>query len=146
MRSRYSPPNLCHVCAAMSYLLLKHVHTLSAGLTITGFVVRGVWMMTGSDKLQHPVTRILPHIVDTVFLLSGVAMLVMVSLNPLTQDWLLAKFTGLFFYVLLGTVAIRRGSTRAIRTWAFVGALSTFAYVAGVALSKSPASWLAYLA
>ncbi len=130
----------------MSYLLLKHVHTLSAGLTITGFVVRGIWMMTGSDKLRHPLTRILPHIVDTVFLLSGVAMLVMLSLNPLTQNWLSAKFIGLFFYVLLGTVAIRRGSTRKIRTLAFVGALCAFAYVVGVALSKSPASWLTCLA
>ena len=129
----------------MAYLFIKQLHTLSAALTIAGFVIRGTWMMTGSDKLRHPVTRILPHIVDTVFLLSGVAMLVMVSLNPLTQNWLLAKFTGLILYILLGTVAIRRGPTREIRTLAFVAALFTFAYVVGVALSKSPASWLAYL-
>ncbi|MDH3614989.1 MAG: SirB2 family protein [Gammaproteobacteria bacterium] len=46
---------------------------------------------------------------------------------------------------MLGTVAIRRGSTLRIRIIAFVGALSVFAYIVGVALSKSPASWLAYL-
>lgn len=129
----------------MTYPLLKHAHVLLAGLTLTGFVVRGYWMMTGSDKLRRPVTRVLPHVVDTVFLFSGIAMLVMVSMNPLTQNWLLAKFAGLIVYVLLGTIAIRRGPSLETRSVAFVAAVATFAYVVGVALSKSPASWLAYL-
>lgn len=129
----------------MTYLLLKNLHTLSAMATITGFIVRGYWMMTESEKLQHRLTRIAPHVVDTVFLLSGIAMLAMLSLNPFAHNWLLAKFTGLIAYILLGTVAIRRGSTMQIRTVAFVAALSVFAYIVGVALAKSPASWLKYL-
>lgn len=129
----------------MIYLIIKNLHALSAVVTIAGFVLRGYWMVTGSDKLQHPVTRTAPHVVDTVFLLSGIAMLVMLSLNPFSQGWLVAKFAGLIAYILLGTVAIRRGSTLRIRIIAFVGALSVFAYIVGVALSKSPASWLAYL-
>lgn len=130
----------------MTYLAIKHLHVLSAILTITGFVVRGYWMLTGSERLQHPVTRVLPHVVDTIFLSSGIAMLVMLGLNPLSQPWLLAKFGGLILYVLLGTVAIRRGSNLEMRAVAFVAALSMFAYVVGVAMSKSPASWLAFLA
>lgn len=129
----------------MSYLFLKNIHTLLALLTISGFLLRGYWMMTKSDKLQQRMTRVAPHILDTVFLASGIAMLVLLSLNPLSQSWLLAKFAGLIVYILLGTVAIRRGSTQQVRVVAFVGALSAFAYVVGVALSKSPASWLAYL-
>ena len=129
----------------MSYLLIKTFHTLAALLTISGFIVRGYWMMADSDKLQHRISRVAPHIVDTVFLASGVALLVMLSLNPFSQSWLLAKFTGLIAYILLGTVAIRRGPTLQIRTVAFVAALSVFAYIVGVALSKSPASWLKYL-
>ena len=129
----------------MIYLIIKNLHALSAVVTIAGFVLRGYWMVTGSDKLQHPVTRTAPHIVDTVFLLSGIAMLVMLSLNPFSQGWLVAKFAGLIAYILLGTLAIRRGSTLQIRIIAFVGALSVFAYIVGVALSKSPLSWLAYV-
>lgn len=129
----------------MSYLFLKNIHTLLALLTISGFLLRGYWMMTKSDKLQQRMTRVAPHILDTVFLASGIAMLVLLSLNPLSQSWLLAKFAGLIVYILLGTVAIRRGSMQQVRLLAFVGALSAFAYVVGVALSKSPASWLAYL-
>ncbi|MBT8103326.1 MAG: SirB2 family protein [Gammaproteobacteria bacterium] len=128
----------------MSYLILKHIHTLLALLTISGFVLRGYWMMTNADKLQNRMTRVAPHVLDTVFLASGIAMLVLLSLNPFSQRWLLAKFAGLIVYILLGSVAIRRGSTRQVRALAFVGALTAFAYVVGVALSKSPASWLVF--
>ena len=128
------------------YLILKYVHTIAAVATISGFVLRGYWMLTESNKLQHSVARIAPHIIDTVFLLAGVGMVWLLHLNPLTQAWLLAKFTGLIAYILLGTIAIKRGPTRQVRSLAFVGAISVFAYIAGVALAKSPLSWLKYLA
>ena len=127
------------------YLLLKIIHIACAIASICGFMLRGYWMMTSSDLLQQKLTRFAPHIVDTLFLLSGIAMLYMLSLNPLTQGWLVAKFGGLIAYILLGTIAIKRGPTLQIRMIAFVGAVSVFAYIAGVALSRSAASWLAYL-
>jgi uncharacterized membrane protein SirB2 len=126
----------------MTYLILKAIHIVAAMTTISGFLLRGYWMLTGSDKLQHRVTRIVPHVVDTVFLLSGIAMVWMLHLNAFTQPWLIAKFTGLIAYILLGTIAIKRGRTPQIRVIAMVGALSVFAYIAGVALTKSPFSWL----
>lgn len=129
----------------MAYLTIKTIHVAAALLTIAGFVIRGYWMMVDSEKLQHRVTRIAPHILDTVFFVTGLSLLAMLSLNPLSQSWLLAKFAGLIAYILLGTLAIRRGSTMQIRTVAFIAALSVFAYIVGTALSKSPASWLAYL-
>ena len=124
------------------YLILKYVHVVAAILTIAGFVLRGYWMLTESQKLQHRAARVVPHIVDTVFLLAGVGMVWQLHLNPLTQPWLLAKFTGLVAYILLGTVAIKRGPTKQVRTVALVSAIAVFTYIAGVALSKSPLSWL----
>ena len=126
----------------MTYLILKAIHIVAAMTTISGFLLRGYWMLTGSDKLQHRVTRIVPHVVDTVFLLSGIAMVWMLHLSAFTQPWLIAKFTGLIAYILLGTIAIKRGRTPQIRVIAMVGAVSVFAYIAGVALTKSPFSWL----
>jgi uncharacterized membrane protein SirB2 len=40
-------------------------------------------------------------------------------------------------------IAIRRGPTKRIRTIAFISAVMAFAYVVGVATTKSPLSWLA---
>ena len=128
----------------MLYLILKYVHMLAAVTTILGFVLRGYWMLIESEKLQHPVTRVAPHIIDTVFLLAGVGLIWLLRLQPLQQPWLLAKFTGLIVYVLLGAVAIRRGPTKRIRTMALAGAVAVFAYIVGVALTRSPLSWLSF--
>ncbi|MEL7186315.1 MAG: SirB2 family protein [Pseudomonadota bacterium] len=127
-------------------MLTKMLHTFAAVLTICGFILRGYWMMSGSQLLQHRLTKILPHVVDTVFLLAGIALVWMLSMNVLTQPWLLAKIVGLIVYIVLGTIAIKRGRTKEIRIMAFTGALAVYAWVAGVAIAKSPASWLAMFA
>lgn len=129
-----------------TYLLLKNVHIVTAVATISGFTLRGFWMLTESRHLRHPLAKIAPHVVDTVFLLAGVGMIWLLRLNPLTQPWLLAKFTGLIAYILLGTIAIKRGRTKHIRAAAFAGAIAAFVYVAGVALAKSPLGWIRLLA
>ena len=129
----------------MTYLVLKSVHVITAVTTIAGFLLRGYWMLRRSEMLQHRLVRVMPHAVDTVLLISGIAMLWVLHLNPMTQPWLLAKFAGLIAYILLGTVAIKRGPTRQVRAIAFVAAVSMFAYIVGVALTKSPLSWIGYL-
>ncbi len=129
----------------MSYLATKYLHTVVALLTISGFVLRGFWMVRESPLLEHRLTRIAPHVIDTVLLVSGVTMLAMLSLNPLTEAWLVAKFAGLLLYILLGTLAIRRGPTKETRIVALVAAVAVFAWVIGVALAKAPASWLALM-
>ena len=125
------------------YLILKYVHVITAVATISGFLLRGYWMLTESENLRHPVVKIAPHIVDTLFLVAGIGMVWLLHLNPLVQPWLLAKFAGLIAYILLGTIAIKRGPTKQVRTVALVGAVAVFAYIGGVALAKSPLSWLA---
>ena len=128
----------------MLYLILKYAHVVAAVTTISGFVLRGYWMLVDSKKLQHPVTKIAPHIIDTVFLLAGIGLIWLLHPEPLKQPWLIAKFAGLIVYVLLGTVAIRRGPTKEIRMIAFAGAVAVFAYIVGVALTRSPLSWLSF--
>jgi uncharacterized membrane protein SirB2 len=129
----------------MTYLVIKSLHMLTAVAAISGFIVRGYWMMTGSDRLQLKLVRIAPHIVDTIFLASGIALVSLMNLNAFSQPWLLAKFAGLVAYIVLGVFALRRGPTMQIRIVAFVGAVAVFAYIIGVALTKSPTSWLKFL-
>ena len=124
------------------YEALKLIHISTAVLTISGFALRGYWMLSGSPNLQLKVVRVLPHIVDTLFLVSGIGLIVVLHLPVLSQDWLLMKFAALIAYILLGVFTLR-GKTMRIRTTAFILAVLTFAYIAGVALSKSTASWFA---
>ena len=125
------------------YLILKNFHMVLATLTITGFLLRGYWMMSSSSLRQNRATKVLPHILDTLFLASGIWLVVLLGLAPLQHGWLLAKLTGLLAYIGLGMIAMRFGRTRRIRAIAFIAALAAFAYIVGVALAKSPLSWAA---
>lgn len=128
------------------YSFLLTTHAACALLTISGFILRGYWMLQGSPLLRHPVTRVAPHVVDALFLASGIALIVEIRLAVLQNGWLLAKFAGLLLYIALGMIALRFGRSRETRMTAFIAAIAVFAYIVGAALSKSPASWLAYLA
>ncbi len=121
-----------------SYLLLKHFHMGFAVLSVAGFALRGVWMLSGSAMLQAKLVKILPHVVDTLLLLTAVLMLVRLGLSPGEAPWVMAKLIGLLVYIGLGLVALRLGRTRPVRLAAFVGALVTAGYLFSVAYSKNP--------
>ncbi len=78
----------------------------------------------------------MPHINDSLLLFAAIAMLVVAGLNPLEQPWLLAKIFGLLAYIGLGTLALKRGKTKAIRIKALIAALGVFGYIMAVAITK----------
>jgi uncharacterized membrane protein SirB2 len=125
------------------YLILKNIHMVFAGLSISGFVLRGVWRARDSRMLQNRATKVLPHVSDALFFVTGVWLVAMLNLNVLQHQWLLAKFAGLFFYIGLGMIAFRFGRTPGIRVCAFIGAVLSFVYIVGAAWNKTPWSWLA---
>lgn len=102
-------------------------------------------MMGGSPHLQKPLVKITPHIIDTIFLLSGIGLVVTLHLPVMSQNWLLMKFAALIVYIVLGSIALRRGRSIRVRATAYVLALLTFVYIVGVAMSKSTLSWIALI-
>ncbi len=120
----------------MSYETLKHLHALTVAATLALFLLRGYWMLRDSPRLQARWARIVPHINDTLLLASAIGMLVVAGLNPLDQPWLMAKIVGLLAYISLGTLALKRGSTKAMRIKAFVASLGVFGYIVAIALTK----------
>jgi uncharacterized membrane protein SirB2 len=126
----------------MDYTLLKHLHLTSIAITLTLFVLRGVWMMTGSAMLQARWARIVPHVNDTLLLASGLGLAVMMQQYPLVHGWLTAKLFALIAYIVLGTVALKRGKTRPRRIAAWFVALLVFGYMAAVAVAHDPFPFL----
>ena len=119
------------------YSLLKDLHLACVVLSGGGFVLRGAWMMRGSPMLARRWVRVAPHLVDTALLASAIALAVMIGQYPLVHGWLTAKVLGLLAYIVLGTIALKRGRTRGVRVAAFGGALLVFAYIVAVAITKS---------
>ena len=69
----------------------------------------------------------------------------MIEQYPFSAGWVTAKVIGLLAYILLGTVALKRGRTRGVRIAAFAAAILVYAWIVSVALSKNPLGWLAGL-
>jgi uncharacterized membrane protein SirB2 len=118
----------------MEYLAVKHLHMLFITLSLGLFLLRGGLMLADSARLQQRFFRIAPHIIDTALLISAISLAMM---YPGSKAWLGAKVVGLLLYIVLGTIALKRGKTKTIRACALVASVLTFAYIIGVAFSKN---------
>ena len=122
----------------MDYALLKLVHVSCAGLSVSGYIVRGVWMLQESPRLQAGWVRVTPHIIDTILLASAITLAFRIEQYPFVHGWLTAKVVALVAYIGLGMIGLKRGRTRTLRLTAWIAALVTFGYIVAVALTRSP--------
>jgi uncharacterized membrane protein SirB2 len=122
--------------------LLKFIHLCAVVLSATGFLTRGIWSFRDRHWRSRRWVRILPHTVDSVLLLSGLAMVLAYHWSPLSQPWLMTKLLLLLVYILLGMVALRWGGSRRVRFGAWVLALMVFAHIIAVAVTKDPLAGL----
>ncbi|MCP5305798.1 MAG: SirB2 family protein [Chromatiaceae bacterium] len=120
---------------------LRVIHQTCALLSIVGFAWRGGLMLAGSSMLTHRWMRRWPHLIDTLLLLSGVWMVFDLHLHPGNSPWLAAKLAALLIYIALGFVALRLGKTYRVRAAAFVAAISCFAFIVAVAVTRTPWPW-----
>ena len=128
-----------------SYLILKTIHMSCALLSISGFLLRGYWMIQESPLLDLKPVKILPHIVDTLLLLSAIGMLFILGFGLLYQGWLLHKVGLLIVYIVLGMIALGNKYSRSKKISAFIAAVLVFFYIVGIAISKTALSWLVFV-
>jgi uncharacterized membrane protein SirB2 len=122
----------------MSYIVVKYLHMSCAALSGSLFLLRGVWMLRDSRMQQQRWVKVAPHLIDTLLLGSALVMVFWSGQYPFEQPWLTAKVLALVGYIVLGSIALKRGKTKAIRTWALVASLALFAYIVAVALTRHP--------
>lgn len=122
----------------MDYLVLKTIHQSAVALSVSGFFARGLASLQGAAWVRGRVARTLPHIVDSVLLISALLLAWTLRLDPLTTPWLFAKIVGLLLYIGLGVVALRPGRPRAVRAGAWIAALAVFGWIVSVAITKNP--------
>jgi uncharacterized membrane protein SirB2 len=129
----------------MEYETLKNIHRATAALSFAGFFIRGAAVFTGAHWVYGRLAKTLPHVVDTLLLASRLGLAWWLQLSPGTAPWLVAKLAGVVVYIVLGIVALKPGRPMAVRFAAWIGALVTFGYIAGVAITKDP-GWPVFMA
>ena len=120
------------------YLLLRHAHIGCAILTIALFVLRGGLMLADSPWQRIVVLRYLPHVIDTVLLTTALMLTTVIHQYPFSTGWVTMKVVLLVVYIVLGSIALKRGRTKRIRTAALVAALLTIGFLVTVARTHHP--------
>lgn len=126
----------------MDYFALKHLHQLAVLVSLAGFLARGLAGLAGAAWVRSRPARVLPHIVDTVLLVSALMLAWVLKLSPGNAPWLLAKIIGLVVYIGLGVVALRATLPKPLRAAALVAALATAGWMVSVAITKHPLGFL----
>ena len=99
-------------------------------------------MLARSRWSSLPALRWLSYAIDTVLLTAALMLATIVRQYPFVHAWLTAKVLLLVVYIVLGTFALKRGRTHAVKVVCFFAALSVFAFIVGVARSHDPHGFL----
>lgn len=123
-----------------SYVIFKHLHMTAVALSGLLFMVRGLWLLQGSTQLQAKWVKITPHVIDTLLLVSAIAMLVVAQQFP---AWVHVKITLLVVYIGLGLMAFKKAKTQGQKLTFLLAAVAVYVFLISVALTKSPAGFFA---
>lgn len=125
-----------------TFSLLLGVHLISIALSVGLLTLRFWWRYTQARLASARWTRIAPPVIDTVLLLSGVALIAKTHILPFTEQgaWLTEKLFGVIIYIVLGFIALdyRRARSQQARLIAFPLALVVLYIIIKLATTKIP--------
>ncbi len=117
--------------------MIKLIHMSTAFISISFFIIRGIWVFRSSSMMNKKWVKILPHINDTILLVTATLLAISLQQYPFVDAWLTAKFTALIVYILFGMYALKRAKEMKNKVVFFILSLLTFSYIVGVALTRS---------
>ena len=126
-----------------AFQAVKFLHVACVALGGTGFLLRGLLMLADRRPAGSGWLRLAPHVNDTLLLTAGIALAFMSGQYPFVDGWLTAKALAVTIYIVLGSLALKAGRSKAIRLAAWLGGLAVYAYLISVALLKNPYGFLA---
>lgn len=123
------------------YPQIKSVHI--AAVLISGFLFlfRGAALHAGQGWAMAAPLRYLSYTVDTVLLTAALMLATVLHQYPFVHGWLTTKVVLLVVYIVLGTYALKRGSTRNVRIACWVAALLVYGFIISVARAHHPAGF-----
>jgi uncharacterized membrane protein SirB2 len=120
------------------YLQIKWVHVWTVIASGSLFLLRGVPLLLGHAAINHAAVRYLSYTIDTVLLTAALMLATMLHQYPFVHGWLTVKVLLLVVYIVLGSLALKRGRTRRAQISCFVAALAVYAFMITVARAHHP--------
>ena len=125
------------------YLQVKMVHVLAVLCSGSLFFLRGLMAQAGPGTRPARWAMVAPlrfasYAIDTVLLTAALMLVTMLPHAVFANGWLLAKLSLLVFYVVLGSFALKRGRTPALRRACFIAALVVFGCMIAIARTHHP--------
>lgn len=124
----------------MTIAMLLTLHLICVALSVSLFVARYWWRYCGHALAAARWTRIVPPVIDTLLLLSGIGLIVKTHILPFTElgSWLTEKLFGVIIYIVLGFIALdyRQARSQQARFIAFPLALVVLYIIIKLATTK----------
>jgi len=128
-----------------SYPHIKWVHVAAVLASGALFMLRGLALHMGARWPMAAPLRYLSYTIDTVLLTTALMLTTILHQYPFVNGWLTVKVVLLVLYVLLGSYALKRGRTRAVRIACWLAALAVYGLIISVARAHHPLGFLAGL-
>jgi uncharacterized membrane protein SirB2 len=120
------------------YPHIKAVHIAAVMASGLLFLLRGAAVQLGAAWAMAAPLRYLSYTIDTVLLTAALMLATIIHQFPFVQGWLTAKVLLLVVYVVLGSFALKRGRTRAVRTSCWIAALLVYLFIVSIARTHNP--------
>jgi len=127
------------------YPQIKAVHIAAVIASGLLFLLRGGAIQLGASWAMAAPLRYLSYSIDTVLLTAALMLATILHQFPFVQGWLTAKVLLLVGYVVLGSFALKRGRTRAVRTSCWIAALLVYLFIVSIARAHHPLGIIAQL-
>ncbi len=127
------------------YPQIKTVHIAAVIASGSLFALRGAAVQFGAKWAMAAPLRYLSYSIDTVLLTAALMLATILHQLPFVHGWLTAKVLLLVCYVVLGTFALKRGRTRAVRTSCWIAALLVYLFIVSIARAHHPLGVIALL-
>ena len=114
--------------------MLKHLHLLLVVMVFISFTGRILLAELSPERLRQKWLKVTPHLIDTLLLLSGIALIFQGDWLSRDYGWIVAKLILLTVYIGLGMVAMRK--TGLNRRLASIVAIVCLLIIAKIASGK----------
>lgn len=131
------------------YLEMRCLHIAAVIVSGVLFAGRGLALNIGGRAAAWAMAaplRFITQAVDTLLLAAAIGLTIALQQYPGVDAWLSVKVALLLVYIVLGSIALKRGRTLRIRRVSFVAALLVYGFIVSVARTHDPLGLLTLFA